>query len=96
MSRGGLIGLLHSHTLETRGWIEEDGKAVTLMSNDIDNVQNSGELFHETWGHFIEVVVGITLLASRVGWLWPLPLVLIFRKCLILLKYARLLSEWLI
>lgn len=82
MIRGALIGLIHVRTLETRGSNDDDGKAVTLMSNDIGNVQDSGEQFHETWGQFVEVVVGIVLLATRVGWLWPLPLVLIFCQCL--------------
>lgn len=87
MIRGALIGLLHSHALETRGSDEDDGKTVTLMSNDIGNVQNSGEVFHETWGQFVEVVVGTILLATRIGWLWPLPLVLIFCQCVFWLRF---------
>lgn len=77
MLRGTLIGLLHSHTLQARGNDEDDGKVVSLMSNDISNIENSGETLHETWGQFLEVVVGMILLAREVGWLWPLPLMLI-------------------
>lgn len=78
MTRGALTGLLCSHILEARGDEAEDGQAVTLMSNDISNVQNSGTMVHETWGQASEVVLGTFLLARQVGWLWPVPLIFIF------------------
>lgn len=78
MIRGALTGLLCNHILEARGEDEEDGKVVTLISNDISNVENSGEMVHETWGQASEVVLGTFLLARQVGWLWPVPLVFIF------------------
>lgn len=78
MIRGTLTGLLCSHILEARGDDEEDGKVVTLISNDISNVENSGEMVHETWGQASEVVLGTLLLARQVGWLWPVPLIFIF------------------
>lgn len=78
MTRGALIGLLHSHALEARGSGEDEGKVVTLMSNDISNLESSGGMFHETWAQFTEVVVGTLLLAMEVGWLWPVPFVIIF------------------
>lgn len=78
MTRGALTGLLCNHILEARGEDEEDGKVVTLISNDISNVENSGEMVHETWGQASEVVLGTFLLARQVGWLWPVPLVFIF------------------
>lgn len=78
MVRGALIGLLHDHVLNARGNDEEDGRVVTLLSNDISNVEKSGQMFHGTWGQFLEVVVGTLLLAREVGWLWPVPIVFIF------------------
>lgn len=78
MIRGALIGLLHSHVLDTHGSDEGDGKVVTLMSNDISNLESSGKMFHETWAQFSEVVVGTLLLSMQVGWLWPVPFVIIF------------------
>lgn len=94
MIRGALIGLIHIHTLEARGMNKEEGKAVTLMSNDVGNVQDSGEQFHETWGQFVEVVVGIILLATRVGWLWLLPLVLVFCRFFLLLESLLRVLMW--
>lgn len=78
MIRGALIGLLHDRALNARGSDEEDGRVVTLLSNDISNVEVSAEMFHGTWGQFSEVVVGTLLLAREVGWLWPVPIVFIF------------------
>lgn len=57
--------------------IYDDGRAVTLMSTDADNIGNTAEMFHETWARFLEVIVGMTMLAREVGWVWPLPLVII-------------------
>lgn len=79
MIRGALIGLLYSHALEARGSDdEENGRVVTLLSNDIGNVEKCGEMFHETWAQALEVAVGTLLLAREVGWLWPVPIVFIF------------------
>ncbi|CAN8101311.1 unnamed protein product [Discula destructiva] len=78
MIRGALIGLLHDRALNARGSDEDNGRVVTLLSNDISNVQTSGDMFHGTWGQFSEVVVGTLLLAREVGWLWPVPIVFIF------------------
>lgn len=83
MIRGVLIGLLHQHILEARGNDIDDGKVVTLMSNDISNLANSGQMFHETWAQLMEVVVGTSLLARQVGWLWPIPIVFIFGEPLL-------------
>lgn len=78
MIRGALIGLLHERALDARGSDEDDGRVVTLLSNDIGNVEKSAEMFHGTWGQFSEVVVGTLLLAREVGWLWPVPIIFIF------------------
>lgn len=79
MTRGTMVSLIHSRALEVRSEAE-DGKVATLVSNDISNMEDSAKMFHETWAQFVEVVVGTFLLSRQVGWLWPLPLVLIFCK----------------
>jgi hypothetical protein len=56
----------------------ENGEATTLMSTDADGLDSIPEMLHETWAQIIEVAVGVALLASQVGWIWPLPLVLIY------------------
>jgi len=60
----------------------DDGEATTLMSTDVDGLEGVAEMFHETWAQCLEVFIGVSLLAGEVGWIWPLPLVLIYRKCL--------------
>ena len=80
MVRGSLIGLIHHAALSTVSDTYEDEKSVTLMSNDVSGLENVAEMLHETWGQFLEVVVGICMLAMNVGWLWPLPLVFITCK----------------
>jgi ATP-binding cassette subfamily C (CFTR/MRP) protein 1 len=58
----------------------DNGESTTLMSTDADSLDGMAEMFHETWAQVIEVVIGVALLASEVGWIWPLPLFLIFCK----------------
>lgn len=48
------------------------------MSTDADNLIEIGSIVHETWAQIIEVLIGVSLLASEVGWIWPLPLLLIY------------------
>lgn len=55
-----------------------DGKAITLMSTDTDNVSGSAELFHDLWGYMLEVIIGMSMLSMEVSWLGGLTLVLIF------------------
>ena len=79
--RGAMVSLIHSRALDVRNSkAEDDGKVATLVSNDISNMEDSARMFHETWAQFVEVVIGTFLLSRQVGWLWPLPLVLIFCK----------------
>lgn len=80
MTRGTMVSLIHSRALENRNSEVEDGKVATLVSNDVSNMEDSARMFHETWAQFVEVVIGTFLLSRQVGWLWPLPLVLIFCK----------------
>ena len=48
------------------------------MSTDTEGLDGVPEMFHETWAQILEVVIGIVLLSREVGWIWPLPLILIF------------------
>ncbi|KAJ9151860.1 Canalicular multispecific organic anion transporter 2 [Pleurostoma richardsiae] len=78
MIRGALVSLLHGSSLSSRDGESNEGKVITLISNDVTSMEKSAEMFHETWAQLLEVIVGITLLAREVGWLWPLPLLIIF------------------
>ncbi|KAI0535783.1 putative ABC transporter [Xylaria digitata] len=78
MTRSALIGLIHEKIIESPSISYDDGEASTLMSTDADSLDGIAEMFHETWAQVIEVMIGITLLAREVGWIWPLPLFLIY------------------
>lgn len=80
MIRGATVSLIHSRALKISNSETEDGKVATLVSNDLSNIEDSARMFHETWAQFVEVIIGTFLLSQRVGWLWPVPLVLIIRK----------------
>ncbi|KYK58951.1 ABC transporter [Drechmeria coniospora] len=56
----------------------DNGEATTLMGIDAEILDSVTEMMHETWAQVIEVLVGIGLLARQVGWIWPLPLILIY------------------
>ena len=77
MIRGALIGLVYQRSLHVQNAPYEDGSAVTLMSTDVDNVQDVGQMFHEAWAYLLEVIIGTSLLATQIGWLWPIPLIII-------------------
>ncbi|KAI5920739.1 putative ABC transporter [Camillea tinctor] len=80
LTRTALVGLIHHKTMISPVTSHDgnDGKAVTLMSTDVDSLDGIGEMVHETWAQALEVTIGLVLLAREVGWLWPLPIVLIF------------------
>lgn len=81
MIRGAVVGLINNKSLSQLPANYEDGRAVTLISSDAENVCQSARFFHETWAHVIEVIVGMAMLAREVGWLCPVPLVIIFCRC---------------
>lgn len=78
MIRGAVVGLIHRTSLDQPYSGYGDARAMTLMSTDTNGVCQSARFFHETWAQIIEVVVGITMLGREVGWLCPVPLVIIF------------------
>jgi ATP-binding cassette, subfamily C (CFTR/MRP), member 1 len=80
MTRGALIELLYHRSLLVSSSKYDDASAVTLMSNDVDNLEGTGEMLHETWAQMVEVVIGTCLLAKQIGWLCLVPLFIIFRK----------------
>lgn len=81
MIRGAVVGLINKKSLNQHFNSYDDAKAVTLMSTDTENVCQSARFFHETWAQVIEVVIGTAMLAREVGWICPVPLVIIFCRC---------------
>ncbi|KAF2715971.1 P-loop containing nucleoside triphosphate hydrolase protein [Polychaeton citri CBS 116435] len=78
MIRGAVVGIINNKSLAQLSSGSNDGRAVTLMSTDSANICQSASMFHETWAHFVEVLLGMGLLAREVGWVFPVPLVIIF------------------
>jgi hypothetical protein len=79
MIRGAVVGHINNKSLSQPSIHYEDGRAVTLLiSTDAENVCQSARFFHETWAQVIEVILGTVMLSREVGWLCPVPLVIIF------------------
>ncbi len=80
MTRGALVGLVYNKTLLSDSNNHDRGKAVTLMNTDIDSLGTIARMTHEIWAYFLELIIGMVILASQVGWISPVPLVIIFCK----------------
>ena len=78
MVRSPLVGLIHNKAMNSPSVSYDNGESTTLMSTDTDSLNTVAEMFHETWAQMFGVVIGIILLAAEVGWIWPLPLFLIY------------------
>ncbi|KAG4028778.1 hypothetical protein MFRU_019g00660 [Monilinia fructicola] len=78
MTRSSLVGLIHDKILKLPNLAYENGEATSLMSNDAESLDGIAEMVHETWAQVIEVLIGIRLLATQVGWISPLPILLIY------------------
>ncbi|PSR92117.1 P-loop containing nucleoside triphosphate hydrolase protein [Coniella lustricola] len=77
-TRGALVSLIYAKLLDASTDTYDSGRAVTLMSTDVDGLSGVSQMFHELWGHVLEVLIGITMLYRLVSWLWVVPLILIF------------------
>ncbi len=78
LTKSALVGLIHDQTIHLPSVVHDTSAAVSLMSTDARGLDEIPEMFHETWAQILEVVIGIVLLSREVGWIWPLPLILIF------------------
>ncbi|KAB5542688.1 ABC transporter [Coniochaeta sp. 2T2.1] len=78
MMRGAVVGLINRKSLHQHFSSYDDARAVTLMSTDTENVCQSARFFHETWAQIIEVLIGTAMLSREVGWISPVPIVIIF------------------
>lgn len=76
--RGAVVGLINCKSLSQQSSSYDDGRAATLISTDAQSVGSSAQILHETWAQVIEVVLGTLMLASEVGWICLVPLVIIF------------------
>ncbi|GJC81629.1 ABC transporter atnG [Colletotrichum liriopes] len=78
MIRSAVVGLINNKSLQQQSSGHDDGRAVTLMSTDAENVCQAASMFHETWAQVVEVVLGMAMLSREVGWACLILLVIIF------------------
>ncbi|GKT70576.1 ATP-binding cassette containing protein [Colletotrichum tofieldiae] len=78
MIRSAVVGLINNKSLQQQSSGHDDGRAVTLMSTDAENVCQAASMFHETWAQVVEVVLGMAMLSQEVGWACLILLVIIF------------------
>ncbi|KAH9897277.1 ABC transporter [Xylariomycetidae sp. FL2044] len=77
MVRGALAALVHHKMMRSYSATSSEGRILTLLNTDIDTLDTVAEMLHETWGQAVEVVIGLALLSREVGWLFPIPVVII-------------------
>ncbi|KAK3388850.1 ABC transporter type 1, transmembrane domain-containing protein [Sordaria brevicollis] len=77
MIRGALLGLVHEHSLLARHEPYSSGTTVAMATTDIGALEGAPRMLHESWALSVEVVIGSVFLAKQVGWLWPVPHVII-------------------
>lgn len=80
MVKTSLVHLVYDKALKTNTDRSDAGRIVTIMTTDIEGISDIGSEFHETWGQFFELAISLVLLSKQVGWLWPLPVALVFCK----------------
>jgi ATP-binding cassette, subfamily C (CFTR/MRP), member 1 len=49
MIRGAVVGLINNRSLSQQSSGYDDGRAVTLISTDADNVSDAASMFYKTW-----------------------------------------------
>lgn len=80
MTKAALIELIYENTLNAPSTRHKDYGVVTLMSTDVDALEDVSEMFHEACAQVLEVVVGMVLLAQQIGWFCIVQLPLIYCK----------------
>ncbi|PWY94818.1 multidrug resistance-associated protein [Aspergillus sclerotioniger CBS 115572] len=78
MFRGAASSLIYEHALRIPdGELEDRSATITLMTTDIDRITACLANLNECWARAIEVVIGITLLALRLGWVSLMPVIIV-------------------
>ncbi|KAH7381027.1 ABC transporter [Cadophora sp. MPI-SDFR-AT-0126] len=73
MSHMTMIGLIYNRSFTIKAGTFDDAAAVTLMSNDAEQIMFTADLFHELWSQMIELCIGLYLLAKELGWVCVVP-----------------------
>ncbi|PWY69102.1 multidrug resistance protein MDR [Aspergillus heteromorphus CBS 117.55] len=76
--RGAIVSMIYEKTLDLKFEEYSDSAALTLMSNDIDNIASGVQNLHEVWASLVEVAIALYLLQREVSWAAAIPAVLSF------------------
>ena len=76
----GLVGIIYNRRFTVKDGVLDESAAVTLMSNDTENVAHCGDLFHELWSQILELSIGMYLLARELSWVCIFPLLVVLCK----------------
>lgn len=68
-----MVSMIYEKTLEVQSDTDNDFPAVTLMSNEVDNISIGIQNAHETWASPIELAIAIYLLQVEVLWAAAVP-----------------------
>ncbi|RAL01356.1 putative multidrug resistance protein [Aspergillus ibericus CBS 121593] len=74
--KGSVIGIIHDRALTVGN--NAQGSAVTLIGNDVLDIAQSAQSFYQVLLAALQLVVGVYLLASKLGWTCLVPFALVF------------------
>ncbi|KAK3319199.1 ABC transporter [Apodospora peruviana] len=77
LARMAMVGIIHNRCLTIKDGVFDDSAAVTLMNNDTEMITYSASLLHELWAQVLELGIGMYLLASEIGWVSIMPLLIV-------------------
>ena len=72
--RSGLSAKVYHKTMNLPACELKDSAGVTLMGTDTERIVDSMSQFHELWASFVEVGVGVWLLARQISYAALVPL----------------------
>ncbi|EJP62540.1 ABC transporter [Beauveria bassiana ARSEF 2860] len=78
VERMALVGVIYNDCLTVKDGIFDESAAVALMSNDAESAAGCWDLFHDLWSQFLEVCIGMYLLAKELSWACVFPVVVVF------------------
>lgn len=71
--RGAIVSSIFEKTLNLKFDEYSDTAALTLMSNDVDNIAFGVQNMHEVWASPIETGIALFLLQRQVAWAAVIP-----------------------
>ncbi|KAE8130892.1 putative multidrug resistance protein [Aspergillus pseudotamarii] len=89
MLRGAIVYLVYYQMLHVPDRGEEYLMPVTLMSTDVERIQTSFEDLHECWGQLLEIIIGVYILSTYLGWTCIAPLVIVAASTIGSARVAR-------